>query len=89
MALRHEPGLAGADEARRLEIRAHGDPLRTRQRRRVGTHHPKAPWGKIRGRAFRESEKALIQADKISDSASIGNEEVDSSILSGSTSLGL
>src|SRR6516225_4511166 len=69
-----------------MEKRAHGDALRPRQRRRTATYDQQASWGKSWGANRKESRKPMIINALTGASRALGKGEVDSSILSGSTS---
>ena len=58
LALRQEPGPRRADAARRLEMRADGDALRPRQRRRIAAHDQPLPGGNL-GDLRKEEEKHM------------------------------
>jgi hypothetical protein len=63
----------------------HWEAPREVQRRRTPTHDQQAPWGKSRGLQEEENKKAMNCSRDYGGSNAIGNGEVDSSILSGST----
>src|SRR5215831_17598503 len=86
MALRGEPRPRRIDETWWMEERAHGDALRARQRRRTATYAQPPSWGKIRGPTRKESRNPMIINALRGASRALGKGEVDSSILSGSTS---